>query len=133
MTWKAGESGNWRGRPRGCAARSALRKQVADALPGIVEKLVQLAVNGDTTAAKLILDRVLPPLRATDEGITLALPDNAAEGAASVVRAMAAGTLTPDQAAAMLSALERAQAIADHGEVARRLVVIEKWLRSRDN
>ena len=40
-----------------------VKHSLADALPDIIDKLVELARSGNTDAAKLLLDRIWPPLR----------------------------------------------------------------------
>ena len=98
-------------------------------MPNIVEKLVEAALGGDIAAAKVILDRVLPPLRATDENIVLNLPDTHAERGEAVLRAVAVGELAPTQAAILMQVLDGARMLAEHDELGRRLEVVEKWLR----
>ncbi len=74
-----GKSGNPVGRPKGSKNKATIRRELAlgkadkilhKALPSVVQKLVALAQEGDTTAMKLILDRTVAPknLRGDAEG-----------------------------------------------------------------
>jgi len=129
MTWTRGQSGNPSGRRRGETPRGAFRRQVETALPDIVKRLVQEALQGDIPAARLILDRVLPPLRPSGEYIKLKLPDLPRERAEVFVQAVAAGTLTPDQGATLMHVMDGARALAEHDELLRRLNAIETWMQ----
>jgi hypothetical protein len=128
--WKPGQSGNPAGRRRGETARGAFRRQVEASIPAIVEKLVQQALEGDIAAAKLLLDRLLPPLRPIDEPVTLKLPTDPAGCAEVILRALARGKLTPVQASVALQVTESARDLAEHDELYRRLGAVEEWMRN---
>ena len=65
MTFKAGKSGNPQGRPKGSKdKRTELRALLEPHAPALVEKAVQMALDGDTVALKLCLDRIIPAMRA---------------------------------------------------------------------
>ena len=59
--WKAGESGNPNGRPPGTGEVAKLRDSIAAHVPEIIVQLVAKAKEGDAQAARLLLERVLPP------------------------------------------------------------------------
>jgi hypothetical protein len=107
MKFKKGESGNPAGKPRGARdKRTALRELLRPYAPALVEKVVEQALQGDTTALKLCLDRLMPPLRPTSEPLPFqAEGDTLSDQARAVVSAMANGTLPPEQAATMITAL----------------------------
>jgi hypothetical protein len=71
--FEKGQSGKPRGRPRGIQTQAKLRESIAKDLPGIITSLVDKAKDGDTAAAKLLLDRVLPSLRPMDQPAFLPL------------------------------------------------------------
>ncbi len=71
--WCPGESGNPKGRPKGSGQVGKLRASIADALPGILAAMVERASAGDTGAARLLLERVIPPMRPSEQAEPLSL------------------------------------------------------------
>jgi hypothetical protein len=72
--FEKGQSGNPAGKPKGAKdKRTELRELLRPHAPALVEKAVELALNGDLTALKLCLDRIMPPLKATPECVALPL------------------------------------------------------------
>jgi len=69
--WKKGRSGNPAGRKPGTGAVAALRVALAEHVPAIIETLASAAKAGDTAAAKLILERVVPPLKTEELPVSL--------------------------------------------------------------
>ena len=62
--WQKGQSGNPAGRAPGSHNPSTvLRLAIAEQVPAIIDTLVEAAKAGDVSAAKLLLSRVLPPLK----------------------------------------------------------------------
>jgi hypothetical protein len=106
------EKGN-PGRPRGARHRATLA--AATLLDGEAEalsrKAIELALDGDTVALKLCLDRILPPRRERDVVVNLPSfrsPGDAGEVSAVVLEAVSKGEVTLREAA------ELAKLIADH-------------------
>ena len=105
--WKPGVSGNPKGKTPGSGELQKLRATLAADVPGILAGLVTAAKAGDTQAARLILERILPPVKAIEQAVALQLPDGGtltAQGRA-VLSAVAAGELAPSQGAALLGAI----------------------------
>ncbi len=103
-----------------------LRRQIREAAPGIVARLVELAEGGDTSAMKLALDKVLPSLKPQDE--TVSLPLGAATPAASarlVLEAVGSGQIAPDAGATLLSALAAQARIIEVSELEGRIAALE--------
>jgi hypothetical protein len=125
-----GQSGNPKGRKPGLTdkrhALKALLDPHADALVG---KAVSLALEGDTAALRLCLERLMPPLRPKDEPVTLEQMDGTlAQQGQAILAAMGQGTLAPDQAARLLQALAAQARITEVDDLARRVAALEVHL-----
>ncbi len=96
---KGGGSGNPAGRPANAGVIGELRKAIADALPGVLRRMVQEALNGDTAAGLALLSRFVPPIKPTDAPIVLPSPDDASPSdiLRATLAAVARGELTPEQ------------------------------------
>lgn len=125
--WKPGESGNPNGRTPGSGEVAKLRASIAEHLPEIITRLVTQARAGDAQAARLLLERVLPPMKATEQPVELTLPPDAgltAQGAA-IVQAVAAGKLAPGQGAQLLTGLGAMGRIKEIDELEKRISLLE--------
>ena len=68
--FKPGQSGNPKGRPPGRKGKNtAIRELLDPHKKDLVEKAVDLAMAGDTTALRLCLERLYPPIKATDDPV----------------------------------------------------------------
>ncbi|UPT97831.1 DUF5681 domain-containing protein [Bradyrhizobium barranii subsp. apii] len=109
--FQRGKSGNPNGRPAGSRNSVTLACEVLleDQGARLTQKAVELALAGDTVALKLCLDRIYPVRR--DRTVAFALPPisgahDAADVAAAVVAAVAAGDLTLNEATEIGKLLE---------------------------
>lgn len=124
-----GESGNPAGRPRG--SRNTATLAAANLLDGEAEKLsrkaVELALAGDIQALRLCLERIIPPRKSRPITIDLPPLENPSDvlsALSSVVGAVGAGELTPEEAQAIGGLLEntrRAQELVDMDERLKKL------------
>lgn len=132
--WKPGESGNPTGRTPGSGEVAKLRASIAEHLPEIITRLVTQARAGDAQAARLLLERVLPPMKAIEEPVSLTLPPDAgltAQGAA-IVQAVAAGKLAPGQGAQLLTGLGAMARIKELDELEKRISLLEGMKNGND-
>ena len=116
MPWTQGESGNPQGREPGTGKVQRLYAHVAaDDLAAIVAAIVAAAKNGDMAAAKLVVDRIWPAMKAVDPPALVALPPDATlpEQAHAIVAAALNGMLPANQAATLLTALASVDRLAD--------------------
>ena len=128
MSFKPGQSGNPKGKPKGTKdKRTALRALLAPHAHDLIEKAVALALDGDTTALKLCLDRCIPaykpqptPVQFTPTGDTLT------DQARAIITAMASGEIPPDVATNMLTALGNLGKIQEFDEFERRIAALEE-------
>lgn len=128
--WKAGQrSPNPKGRPKGIAdRRTKWRDTLREETPALLAKLIALAHEGEMGALLAVLDRTAPRLRPTGELVEVAGLAEAAtltEKATAVLNAVAAGTLAPDAASELLSALAATAKITETDELRLRLEKLE--------
>jgi hypothetical protein len=125
--WKPGQTGNPKGRPPGRSAITKMRDTLAADVPEILAGLVMAAKAGDIQAARLVLERVLPPVKATEQAVALALPEGGTltAKANAVLSAAAAGALAPGQAAQLIAALGTLAKISEVDDLADRIAALE--------
>jgi len=58
-----GQSGNPSGRPPGTGVVAKLREAIQDEIPEIIDALVAAAKSGDVSAAKILIDKVVPTMK----------------------------------------------------------------------
>lgn len=126
--WQPGQTGNPKGRPPGQSEITRLRASLAGDVPEILAGLVMAAKGGDVQAARLILERVLPPVKAIEQAVELQLPEGGTltAKAAAVLSAAAAGELAPTQAAQLITALGTLAKITEIDELATRITTLEE-------
>jgi hypothetical protein len=84
-----------------------MRDSIAEYIPGILNKLVEAAKNGDIQAARLLLDRVIPPLKGIESPVELTMPTGTpADQSRAVLVAVGDGVITVPQGVQMMAALE---------------------------
>jgi hypothetical protein len=128
MAFEKGISGNPVGRPGGIKDRRVkFRELLEPHAPQLVEKVVQLALEGDTTALRLCLERVCPPIKAQSEPVKLGkLTGTLAERGQKIIAAMGKGIVAPSEASAALQALATQARIQEIDELERRVAVLEE-------
>lgn len=120
-----GLSANPKGRPRGQSKATGLRKELADALPGILQMLVQAASAGDVAAIRLILERVMPTMRPIDATVTVNMTGTLSEQGQAVLSAIATGKVTPSQGGQLIAALGVQARIVEAVDLDERLTRLE--------
>jgi hypothetical protein len=119
------------GRPKGTRHRATL---AAEALldgeaEALTRKCVELALGGDMTAMRLCMDRILPARR--ERPVSFKLPPietatDAATAAATLVNAVAAGELTPGEAAELGRLVDAFTRALEADEFEQRLAALEE-------
>jgi hypothetical protein len=129
-TFAPGVSGN----PAGCrkGSRHKVTLAIEALLEGQHEALTQAAISkaleGDTTALRLCLDRIAPPRK--DAPITFQLPAIATaadtvSASSSLLSAVAAGEVTPDEAGRVMALLTAHKALVEAGDLEARIAALE--------
>ncbi|WP_054760632.1 DUF5681 domain-containing protein [Methylomonas koyamae] len=129
--FKPGQSGNPAGRPKDKTPATLLRKAIADDMPDVVRKLVELAKEGDVQAAKVLLDRICPPLRPQALPVVIETGSTLPETGGNVVTATLSGNVPPDIGAMLIRALAEQGKLIELQEMADRLQRLEKLLEAR--
>ena len=128
--FKPGESGNPSGRPKGARNKATM---AAEALldgesESLTRRCIDLAMEGDSTALRLCLSRILPVKR--ERTISLDLPaledsQDSLRAIGTVLEAVGSGMITPSEGQAVASLLETHRRTFEVEELERRLEVLE--------
>lgn len=129
--FKPGQSGNPAGRPKDKTPATLLRKSIVNEMPEIVKTLVDLAKNGDVQAAKVLLDRVCPPLRPQALPIEVEMGDTLPNTGGNILSAILSGDIPPDIGSILIKALTDQGKLIELQEIAERLKRLEKVLEAR--
>jgi hypothetical protein len=121
-----------RGRPAGSPNKSTalLRVLLDEEGEAIMRTAINLAKEGEPSALKLCLERLVPPCK--ERSISLQLPGDitTAEGTlgalAAVVDALARGQITPGETLAVAQVLDTCRHAVETQELDRRLTALEK-------
>ena len=124
--FKAGISGNPKGRPKDKTPATLLRKSIIDDMPEIILKLVEQAKNGDTAAAKILLDRCCPALKPQALAINLPANGTLAEQGGEIIRATLSGNIPPDVGAQLITALANQGKLIELQELTERIEILEE-------
>lgn len=125
--WKPGQSGNPAGRPPGQSAITRLRAQLEPDAPQILETMVAAAKGGDVQAARLILERILPPFKPTEQAMELALEGKTlTDKGRAVLGAVSAGELAPGQGSQLIAAIGTLARVAEIDDLERRIAELER-------
>jgi hypothetical protein len=131
--FKPGQSGNPAGKKPGTRNRAtrALEELLDGEAEALTRKAIELALGGDMPALRLCLDRILPARR--DRPVTFEMPgiDSAADAkaaSAALLAAVAAGNLTPSEAAEVGKLIDAYLKAIEVTEVLDRLEKLEQKL-----
>ena len=128
--FQKGHSGNPAGRQKGCRNQSTVMAEIllegeAEAL---IRRTIELALEGDTTALKLCLERIVPQRKSRVVSFDLPPIDRAADlGGAigAVLQAASSGRLLLDEAAALVGMMESKRRALETMDLEQRLQALE--------
>lgn len=123
--FQPGQSGNPNGRPKDKTPATLLRKSIVDEMPEILKTLVNLAKEGDVQAAKVLLDRICPPLKS--QALPIALPVNGtlSDQGSEVLKATLTGQIPPDIGTQVISALANQSKLIETTDLIKRIEILE--------
>ena len=127
--FKPGVSGNPAGRTPGVPdKRTALRKLLEPHSEALVSKAVEMALDGDMTAMRLVLERIVPAYKNEAQPVAVDALKNAdsltAQGQA-VVDAIASGDLAATDGAAFIAALTQMGRLVEIEDLEERITALE--------
>ncbi len=107
MAFEPGQSGNPDGRPPGIRdKRTAMRELLVPHADALVAKAVEMALAGDCTALRICIDRLIPPVKAKDDPVSVpGLAASLADSGRAVLEALAGEKLTPEEAQTILQGI----------------------------
>jgi hypothetical protein len=131
MAFKPGRSGNPSGKPRGTRNKTTLAIEVLldGEAEAITRKAIEMAKAGDGTAMRLVMERLIAPRRDRAVPFTLTKvqsPTDALGAAISVLEAVAAGKLTPSEAAELGKIIDSFVRVAEAADLAQRINRLEE-------
>jgi hypothetical protein len=128
--WAPGQSGNPAGkkpgtRNRATAIAEAVLEKDVEAIAKVVTKA---AKGGDLQAARLVLERLVPPRR--ERPLSIDLPDvtttaDVAKAQAAILAHVGAGDILPSEATALSAIVEQRRKALESEELERRIAALE--------
>lgn len=125
--FEKGKSGNPAGRPKGIQdKRVEMRALLEPYAPSLIEKAVQLALEGDTTALKLCVDKIVPSIKPISESVLIEADKSLAVTGKSVVDAMTSGSISVTSGFNVLRSLQAQAKLEEMTIIEERLSALEK-------
>ncbi len=118
------------GKPRG--TRHRVTRAVEELLEGqseqITQKAVEMALEGDSTALRLCLERIAPTRK--DAPVNFELPpistaSEASKASQAVLKAVSEGEITPLEGATVMGLVEQYRRVLETTELERRISALE--------
>ncbi|ACA15357.1 hypothetical protein M446_0803 [Methylobacterium sp. 4-46] len=129
--FERGQSGNPAGKPKGARSRTtlALEALLQGEAECITRKAIELAMQGDTVALRLCLERLIPVRK--DRPVPFGLPAiespaDLTKATAALLDAVARGDLTPSEAAELGKLVDAHLKAIEATEFAARLAALEQ-------
>ncbi len=128
--FQPGQSGNPAGRPKGARNKTtlAIEALLDGEAEAISRKAIALAKDGDMTAIRLCMDRIVPPRK--DRPVPFPMPKmesaaDAVKASAAVIAAVAEGELTLSEAAELTTMVEVFARTIEVADLEKRLIALE--------
>ena len=133
--WRKGVSGNPAGRPPGARNKATLAAEalLEGDVEGLTRAAIEKALDGDVIALRLCLQRLVPVMRSRPVRLDLpseATAEDVAAAMSSIIRAMAAGEVSPTEAATMVSVIEAQRRTVETIDLERRIGRLEALMEA---
>ena len=129
--FEPGRSGNPGGRPKGSRNRStqALETILDGESEALTRRAIELALDGDTVALRMCMDRLMPVRK--DRPITFTLPEietpaDLTKATKALMQGVADGEITPSEAAELSKLVDAHVKAISAADFAARLVALEQ-------
>ncbi len=130
QAWKKGQSGNAAGKPKGATnhATRLVMGLMHEGAAEVTRVIIAAARAGDLTAAKMVLERLAPPMR--ERPISIELPATGSAQACSeaqdaILAAVGAGDLLPGEGVALAGIVENKRRSIETIELEQRITILE--------
>lgn len=134
--FKPGQSGNPSGRAQGSKNKRTLVAEVLEqGVEDVARAMLTEAKNGDVAAAKLVLERIVPPLRNENPRVEFDLSTERplAEQGSEVLKAVSLGKLDPAMGKMLIDCLSAFGGLREHDQFGERLAQLEREVRDNKN
>jgi hypothetical protein len=135
-TFAKGNSANPAGKPKGTLHRTtrAVLEMMQGEAEAVTRKAIDLALAGDSVAMRLVMERLVSPIR--ERPVTLAMPKISAASdliaaASALTDAVASGDITPGEAASLSTLVGNVSKAIETIELSERLAKIEERLAAQ--
>lgn len=129
--WKKGKSGNPQGRPQGSRNKASLLAEtlLESETEALVRKCVAMALAGESTAMRIVMERLLPVRK--DRPISLGLKtleklEDASKALGTITKAVAQGEITPLEGQSMANIIETHRKAIETMDLEKRLTELEE-------
>jgi hypothetical protein len=129
--WKKGESGNPTGRKLGTRNKATMLAEtlLESETEVLVRKCIEMALAGDSTAIRIVMERLLPVRK--DRPISLELKklekvEDASKALGTITKAVAQGEITPLEGQSMANIIETHRRAIETMDLERRLIELEE-------
>lgn len=132
-----GSSGNMSGRPQGRRNRATVIAQSLfdGEVEAITQKVLELALQGDSGALRLALERILPPRKDSHvyfDRLSLNQSGDVVTAIGAVLEAVSIGDLTPNEGHMIAGLIDNMRKAIDTQELERKIEHLESLINTRD-
>ena len=130
QAWKKGQSGNAAGKPKGATnhATRLVMGLMHEGAAEVAKVIIDAARAGDLTAAKMVLERLAPPMRERPINIELPATESAqgcSEAQVAILQAVGAGDLLPGEGVALAGIVENRRRAIETIDLEQRITILE--------